>query len=106
MKNIARIVMVIALAFSSCTSDVEVSRPEWLNEKVDELIVSEEMCDNTSVSVYEYNDTLYYNIYSDIWSCMFCYLYDADGTNVNWEAETFENFIQDKKLIDEFPACN
>lgn len=105
MKKIIPIVFSLLLIVSACSENDSDFRPEWLSDKISEILTEKDSCELTSITVYSFNEELFYNIYCGYWSCMFCHLYDADGNKVELGEEKFENFHKVSKVVDEFSAC-
>lgn len=105
MKTITFFLVFLLFIFFACKKDQSENRPDWLSDKVSEVISSEDICYITTVSVFEYNKNYYYNIYCGFWSCLYCHLYDANGNKPDWDDETHKLFIEKKVLIEEYPAC-
>ncbi|MDA3929020.1 MAG: hypothetical protein PF541_08670 [Prolixibacteraceae bacterium] len=101
---IVKILIGLFFILASCSDDDFAPKPNWLSDKVKEII-EEDMCNISTVTVYQFQDEYYYNIYCGVWSCLFCHLYDTDGNAVNWDSETFTLFHENSEEIEEFPAC-
>jgi hypothetical protein len=111
MKNLllTGIAAVFLLTVLSCHKEEITSRdqfPEWLNEKINELVPGHPLCEMTDISVIRYNGKTYYNIYCGIWSCMYCQLYDGKGNHPNWDDKTWNDFLKNQKVIEKVPACD
>lgn len=103
MKNSIAVLFILA-ALAACQKEQLDSKPEWLAAKVDELI-DDQFCDITTVTVYEYEGAYYYHIYCQVWSCLFCNVYDADGNQISFADEAYTNFMDEKEEVEEYPAC-
>lgn len=101
---VGKILIGLFFILASCSKDDFDPKPDWLSDKVEEII-NEDLCSLTTVTVYQFQEAYYYDIYCGLWSCIYCHLYDSEGENVKWDSETFELFLSDKKQIDEYPAC-
>lgn len=104
MKYLIVIGLIIFGCFA-CDNEEFDNKPSWMDEKVDAVLSEKDDCEITTVTVYQYNDELYYNIYCGYWSCMFCHLYNADGEKVDLSQEDFNDFNDLKEKLEEFPAC-
>ena len=67
--------------------------PEWLVAIVDGYM------DNFPAAIYQgiWNDETVYYYYNSIHSCMFCTVYHADGTPMDWDKEDCTDFINSSK---------
>ena len=99
----------LLLGVLSCNDKDEITPPdqfpEWLQLKITELTSVNINCEITDVTYIEYKGTLYYNIYCGLWSCMYCQLYNEDGTRPTWEPTECEDFSANMKEIKTVPAC-
>lgn len=97
---------VISIAFlAACQKEQIEQRPKWLSEKVDSVLFDKDLCNITTVTVFQFKGAYYYHIYCGVWSCMYCHIYDGEGNEISLNDETFANFMEENEKIDEFPAC-
>lgn len=79
--------------------------PEWLQTKIDELTSEQNICKYTDVTISEYKEKRYYDIYCGIWSCYHCQLFDEMGNRPNWDSNKWKDFFANQKIIKILPAC-
>ncbi len=79
--------------------------PEWLQEKITELVPDQKSCWITDVTIIEYKGERYYHVYCGLWSCMYCQLFDKNGNRPSWETNQWNDFFTNKKEIKVVPAC-
>ena len=101
--------IILLLGILSCNEKDEITPPDqfpdWLELKITELTSEFNNCEITDVTIIEYKGKLYYNIYSGLWSCVYCQLFDENGSRPNWEPTQWEDFFGSKKEIKTLPAC-
>jgi len=110
MKRFATILLfVFILGMDSCKKEENSTPdqfPEWLQTKITELLPDQRGCGITDVTISEYKGKRYYNIYCGLWSCVYCQLFDEKGNHPVWEANEFNDFLKNQKIIKTLPACN
>jgi hypothetical protein len=109
MKRLPVFILILLLiGLGSCKKD-EISTsdqfPAWLQAKITELVPEQNLCEITEVTIIEYNGAKYYHIYCEIWSCMYCQLFDGNGNRPNWDENGWNNFFAKQKAIKTVPAC-
>jgi hypothetical protein len=70
--------------------------PDWFLPQIEELEKSGH-CFDCTISEITYENKKYYHLYCGYWSCIYCKLYDSNGSLANWDTEEFNNFLKDKK---------
>lgn len=100
----------ILLGVFSCDKKEEITGPDdfpvWLQLKIAELVPEQNLCEITSVTIFEYNGKKYYHVYCGIWSCRYCQLFDEQGNRPDWESNVWNDFFARKKDIQTVPACS
>ena len=69
--------------------------PDWFLPQIEELEKSGQ-CYGCTITQITFNSKMYYHLYCGYWSCMYCNIYDNNGKLVEWVAEEFNNFLQNK----------
>jgi len=108
MKPLFLFILLI-FAVIACDKKDEITQPEqfpeWLKSKITELTAEHNICTITDVTIIEYKGKKYYNIYCGYWSCVYCQLFDENGTHPTWNTEEMNNFFANKKDLTTLPAC-
>lgn len=79
--------------------------PEWLQQKIPELIPDQKLCEITDITIYRFEGKTYYNVYCMIWSCMYCQFFDENGNRPQWNQKEWENFHSGSKEVKKVKAC-
>lgn len=110
MRNLHIILFIIFMTgFVGCHKETDMKTdqiPIPVQSKIDELILDQNLCSITEVTVIEYKGKQYYHIYSLIWSCMYCQLFDEKGERPNFSTSEWTDFLANKKDIQRLPACS
>lgn len=97
MNKLIPISILFLILFSCQKEEIPTENiPDWLLPQIEKLEKSGE-CYGCTVTQITYNSKLYFHLYCGYWSCMYCKLYDSNGKLVEWEAEEFNNFLENKK---------
>lgn len=103
------ICFALCLVLFSCDKKddlkVPTELPEWMQQKVSEVITDQKLCSITNVTIFQYKNDLYYHLYCGLWSCMYCHLYNSKGEKVDGNSIDFEAFLKEKKELQTIPAC-
>lgn len=110
MKHFFLLWVLLNLLFVACNDDKDEEQaletfPESLQLAITDLQSSDNMCDICTVEIIEFNGKNYYHLYCQIWSCVYCNVYDVNGNDVSFEQEEWESFLQDHKVIRTVPMC-
>ncbi|MGQ8337132.1 hypothetical protein ACUNWD_11325 [Sunxiuqinia sp. A32] len=80
--------------------------PDSLELKIKELKQQgDDFCDICRVEVIQFEGEEYYSLYCDLWSCIYCHVYDEEGNEISWEQETWESFVENHEVIQTVPIC-
>lgn len=106
MKHLLFLFVTISLVASSCKKEEDNEQfPDWLQQKIEEVIINQSFCEICEVTVTSYNGKKYYDLYCAHWSCMRCHFYDEEGNAPEWGQEEWEAYEGEKKIIVVLPAC-
>ena len=110
MKRFILIILLIIPLWSgnSCKKEetpVQTQIPEWLQQKIPELIPDQKLCDITYITIYRYGRETYYHVYCMIWSCMYCQFFDEKGNRPDWDQKEWDNFHSGSREIKKVKAC-
>ncbi len=103
------LILSIGLAFNSCKEEAEnatIEFPDWLVERIQDLEIEDEYCNICQITITQYNGIQYYNLYCNLWSCLYCEFYDATGAQPEWDSDTWDNYHLTKTEIAIVKACD
>jgi hypothetical protein len=70
--------------------------PDWLKIKIAEMEDNKYYA-GASVVRHEWKSTYYYHINIPLSSCLYCDVYNQNGDRVDWEVESREDYINNRK---------
>jgi hypothetical protein len=98
----------LLLSFLSCDkkeiNDLD-SLPEWLNQKIEQQALDQNLCEFNQIMTKDYNSSKFYVIQPAISSCMYCEVFDEYGTKPTWDENTWTDFRKNLKIIKTQTAC-
>lgn len=103
MKKSIYLFLIMFFCLISCSSNeifnYEKDTPEWLKTKIDSISTSnQKYYFGTKVYRYEWNEEYVYHIKIPISSCMYCELFDDNGSKVQFtDNERSADFAINKK---------
>ena len=110
MKQLFILWILVNLLLVACNknSDDEMELeafPGSLELAINDLRSQDNLCDICTVEIIEFNNKKYYHLYCQIWSCLYCNVYDVDGNKVTFDQNNWESFIETHKVIRTVPMC-
>ena len=101
--------LLIGFACNSCEEeddDMITEFPDWLVERIQDIEIDDEYCNICQITITKYNDILYYDLYCNYWSCLYCEFYDATDTKPEWDSDIWNNYHLEKTEIATVKACD
>ncbi|MGE5812370.1 MAG: hypothetical protein ACM339_12760 [Ignavibacteria bacterium] len=103
MLKIIFISSLLSIAFLSCQKNslvepfnYERDTPLWLKEKIDYMSTNHDYF-GSKIYRYKWNEKYVYHIMIPISSCAYCELYDQDGIKIQFNDDSFSDFLENKK---------
>lgn len=101
-------VIIILLGLFACDkkdSLYNAALPNWLDQKIGQMELDQDMCKLTNIITISFNSQLYYVIQTAVSSCMYCDIYDEHGIKPQWDDNTYVEFHKNCKILKTQNAC-